>query len=119
MSHKWKCRRLLFQLLEDKHNEVHTESKELLRSACAVWLSAPNGGSSACFVLHRAFESSMAETLHDLAKYSMDSVGVSGGGHATGSHSTTFSSSMFSSLLDLHMEPSEFMDTAAIRNKKK
>ena len=59
-----------------------------------------------------ALESSVAETLQDLARNSMDSVGVSGGGHVAGSQLAGPSSSMFSSLFSEHFEPHELADTA-------
>jgi hypothetical protein len=56
--------------------------------------------------VERALESSIAETLHDLARNSIDSVGVSGAAQDTGSQEAGPFSSMFSSfcnkLLVLH-----------------
>lgn len=52
------------------------------------------------WVVDRAVESSIAERLHDLARNSMDSVGVSGGAHDNGSHFAGPFSSIFSSFCD-------------------
>lgn len=62
----------------------------------------------------RAFDSSFADRLHDLAKNSMDSVGVSGGGHIAGSQLASLSSSMFSSLFDLNSKPPEHLNTVTV-----
>lgn len=103
--------------MKNGKTEAHTEScsKEVSRA-----VPPTNGGFStgsvASFVLQRAFESSTAERLHDLAKNSIDSVGVSGGGQVTGSQSAAFSSSMFSSLFDLDLE---FTDTAEKEETRK
>lgn len=51
----------------------------------------------AMFVPDKALESSMAERLHDLARNSMDSVGVSGAAPDEGSHLAGPFSSIFSS----------------------
>ncbi|KAJ0867738.1 hypothetical protein HanRHA438_Chr12g0566661 [Helianthus annuus] len=62
-----------------------------------------------------AFESSTDETLHDLPRNSIDSVGVSGNrlGHGHG-----FSSSMFSSLLvDTAQQQQQHNKTKLIKNE--
>ncbi|GER25561.1 mRNA 3'-end-processing protein rna-14 [Striga asiatica] len=70
------------------------------------------------FMMLLALDSSTAETLHDRAKNSMDSVGVSGCGPTTGPHSATFSSSMFSSPLGLHLGSAPLLSTDTTSNKK-
>lgn len=55
-------------------------------------------------VLCNALESSMAERLHDLARNSIDSVGVSGGGQDDAVQSAGAFSSMFSSWWTEHLE---------------
>lgn len=60
----------------------------------------------------------MAETLHDLARNSMDSVGVSGGGQEIASQIAGLFSSMFSSLCNVHLEAQELTATHIMKKKK-
>ena len=62
-------------------------------------------------VFERALESSVAETLHDLARNSMDSVGVSGWAQDTVSQLAGQFSSMFSSRGSEHLEAQELTAT--------
>lgn len=55
-------------------------------------------------VSERTLESSIAERLHDLARNSMDSVGVLGRTNDMGSQRAGPSSSMFSSCRDVHFK---------------
>ena len=61
-------------------------------------------------VLEIAWDSSKAERLHDLARNSMDSVGVSGRARDTGSQLAGAFSSMFSSRRNKHLETHELTD---------
>lgn len=64
--------------------ELRGNFSEVLFAARQVW--------------ERALESSAAEILHDLARNSIDLVGVSGGRQVAGSQLAGLSSCMFSSL---------------------
>lgn len=69
---------------------------------------------AAIFLFERAFESSIAERLHDLARNSMDSVGVSGGGQLSCCQQVAGpSSSMLSSLSNVPFPLHEFTNTIA------
>lgn len=67
------------------------------------------------FVLVKALESSIAERLHDLARNSMDSVGVSGGGAVDkGSQLGGPFSSIFSSLCEVPFAQHELTNTTTL-----
>ena len=71
-------------------------------------------------VLFNALESSMAERLHDLARNSMNSVGVSGGTQDTADNSVgPFSSILSSSPLIQHFDLLELTATKIMTNRVK
>ena len=61
----------------------------------------------------------MEDKLQDLARNSMDSVGVSGGGHVAGSQIASLSSLMPSSLLGMHLELKELTERETTHAKEK
>lgn len=77
---------------------------EVLFTATQVWV--------------RALESSAAEILHDLARNSIDSVGVSGGGQVAGSQLAGLSSCMFSSLFSELWEPHTVAGDTATKSQE-